>query len=203
MATRPTLLLLAACALLGGCTSFSTYQSPRTLAPGRTGVTFAFTNVTIHDPGADSQESLDIMVRRGITKKVDVGVKYALFAFDEGPAQHVLLADAKVALVPRRLSAAMPVGAVVTSGELDLWQAHPMLIFAQPLGDLAELDLAARGIFMASSEGDWELLAAGSLGLRLGPDDEGFAIHPEVSVLVWPGESGYAIAFGAAASFNR
>jgi hypothetical protein len=77
-----------------------------------------------------------------------------------------------------------------------------MVIFAQPLGDDAELDLAARTIFV-TADGDWEMLAAGSLGIRLGPDDEGFAIHPEVSVLVWPGESGYAIAFGAAASFSR
>ncbi len=201
-APRPPALAVALSVVCGACTSFSTYQSPRVLPPGRTGVTFAFTNVTIHDAGDDSQESLDVMVRRGITRRVDAGVKYSLFAFNQGDAYHVFLADAKLSLLPGRLSVALPAGAVLVSGEVDLWQAHPMVIFAQRLGDDAELDLAARAIVM-TSDGSWEVLAAGSLGVRLGPDGEGFAIHPEVSVLVWPGESGYAIAFGAAASFNR
>lgn len=193
---------LAAALLAAACTSFTTYQSPRVLPKGRTGVTFAFTNVTTYDDGSDSQESLDVMVRHGLHRRVDAGLKYSLFAFNQGDTIQVFLADAKVSLVPGRLSAAMPIGAVVWNGDLDFWQAHPMLLFAQPLADDVELDLAARGVIVTAG-GDWELLTAASAGLRLGPDDEGFAIHPEVSVLVWPGESGYALAFGAAASFNR
>jgi hypothetical protein len=204
------LAAMGAAVAAGGCTTFSSYQSAKLLPAGDTSVTAALSGARFSEDVADddaSDQTLEIgevMVRHGISETIEVGGRYARLGL-ESDGTNVLLADIKRALTPGKLALSVPVGLVFADGEVNFYQIQPALLGRIELSPNAALELAGKTILILatdSGETDSELLLGANIGLRVGPADQRFAIHPELGVLANPGEEGVFYQLGVGVSFT-
>lgn len=185
--TSLVLALAAAAALLGACAT--SYQSARVVEPGKVQVTGALA----HTEGGPTSSyggwrTLgDLQVRAGIVDRVDAGLRFVRSPGTSYRSYATL--DAKVELVPDRVSLSLPVGlvwyqegdridrvsTVLSPGVLAGYQLKPNL----------ELVGAPRlFLFLPGPYNDvTEVEVGGSVGLRFTNPARTWAIHPELGIL--------------------
>lgn len=190
---------------LSACVPFSTYQSARLLPAGKTDVTVAGGVVGVaqrNDTSNTSDPIVELAVRHGATPTIEVGVRGSRVITDPGKDAHFVAADAKFALVPETLAVSLPVGFGFTTDGAFSYNAQPTLLARVPLAPVADLELAAKTIFiLLDNDSDLDILFAATVGLRLGPDIKHWWLQPEVGADFDPGEDGIGYHAGIALGF--
>lgn len=204
------LALLAA--LAAGCTSFSSYQTARLLAPGRQSIGAALAWAEHHSAGEGFDASvlaLEALYRRGLGPTLEGGVKVSHLRAQEGLGGESLtlaFVDATFGLRPDVLAFALPVGLGWRQDGLHDLQLQPSLVHTAVLAPWVHLDTTTKLIAIADEDGGWrfaKLNAALDLGLRLRSDAHCFELVVEVGVMVedltsrYRGDVGDSIVLGA------
>ena len=127
----------------------------------------------------------EMQLRHGVSSKLDVGIKFSRIGIGDG--YQFLSMDPKIDIVHDRLSFSLPFGLFFGDGieREDSYQLHPTLLASEEITELAELNLAFKGIWFLTEGADdfW----AFNLGVRLMPEWNGLSLHPELGVLFDPG----------------
>ena len=180
-------VLLIGSISISGCYSFSTFQSARLLDPGQTSLTPSISRQAFVADGRydDLWSVADPQVRHGVNSKLDLGIKCARIGIGDG--YQFIAIDPKVGIARERLSFSLPIGFFFGDGidRGDSYQLHPTLLASERINELAELNLALKGIWFVKQGADdfWAL----NLGARLTPKWSDISFHPELGVLLDPG----------------
>lgn len=180
-----------------GCTSFSSYQTARMLAPRQLSVGGAVAVATHYrgvatpevPPGVQGRAVLvEGLARFGVTDRLEAGLKlgYAHSFGDFELSLEQAFVDAKLSLLPDQLAVALPVGGTLIDGEAFDLQTQPGLIWTATLGRRLELDSAFK-LVMVKTRGESSLGSLGAaavVGVRIRSDHHRFELHPEVGVHV-------------------
>lgn len=173
-------------------------QSARTLAPGRTALTVgvAHTIASVAQDDEEPQWSGAVMLRRGITRRFDVGLVAARTP-GTGDSRSTFAVDPKVQLTPptSRVTASLglALGMLVhDDGErralgpqLDLALARPSVFLGVDATPTLEITLAGHAWFGNSNDHGDESFTAYNLtgGLRVTDTARTWAIHAELGWL--------------------
>ncbi len=180
-----------------GCTSFSSYQTARMLAPRQLSVGGAIAIATHYrgvatpevPPGVQGRAVLvEGLARLGVTDRLEAGLKlgYGHSFGDFELSLEQAFVDAKLSLLPDQLALALPVGGTLIEGESFDLQTQPGLIWTATLGRCLELDSAFK-LVMVKTRGEASLGSLGAavvVGVRMRSDHHRFELHPEVGVHV-------------------
>ena len=203
-------ICIAAFALAASaCTTYSSYQSAKTMNPGATSYTAALASTTYSVDGmGNGEEIVELMARHGVSEGMDVGGRISRINFDSDGVFFFLI-DAKKELIPDQLSVALPIGFALLTGDavdadadqLNYYQAQPTILYRVPAIKEVDLELTAKGIFVvATGAGDTEseFLIASTIGVRFAEDIavSKWWIQPEIGFLKDIGEDGYAYQLG-------
>ena len=179
--------LLAGSTALSGCYSFSTFQSARLLEPGKTSLIPSVSRQAFVADGSydDLWSVADVQLRHGVSSKLELGIKCSRIGIGDG--YQFIAIDPKVGIARERLSFSLPIGFFFGDGidRGDSYQLHPTLLASERINELAELNLALKGIWFVKQGADdfWAL----NLGARLTPKWSDISFHPELGVLLEPG----------------
>ena len=155
-----------------GCTSFSSYQTARMLAPRQLSVGGAVAVATHYrgvatpevPPGVQGRAVLvEGLARFGVTDRLEAGLKlgYAHSFGDFELSLEQAFVDAKLSLLPDQLAVALPVGGTLIDGEAFDLQTQPGLIWTATL--------AAASSSTAPSSWSWSRPAASPAWVRWAP----------------------------------
>ena len=186
--------------LLGaGCTTFSSYQTARLLAPGRHALTAAGGYGFEHnDNGGFTAGVLafDAMDRVGVTGNFEAGAKLSvLHSYGDlngvGSVKGDLtlgFVDLKYALRSDQLALQLPVGVGYRGGGWHDLQIQPTLVHTATLTPSLELDSAYKLIVVSDDTQNLGHLRtinlAVDVGVRLHSDRWPVELHPEVGIMV-------------------
>ena len=176
------------------------YESARMLPKGDVELKGAFTHARANANG--ESEKLDngygIGIGYGINEKFNMKFRYEHFT-NEGSANFVSIGP-KLAIVQDRIAAVLPVGLYFDEGETE-WATSPMLLFTLPTAsNTFEATLGIHGDKIFEEDTDW--LLGFNLGLGFSKDLSRWAIRPDAGISFSPGNEGYFLTFGVAASYN-
>jgi hypothetical protein len=191
--------------LLVGCAS--SYQSARTLAPGKTQVTAALSRTEMFSE-VEFDEGIsvwggDIQVRQGVVEQFDLGVRLARTPGAEETLSQLSI-EPKYQITPgtssTTVSVALPVG-VGWAETGDDWEDGTVLLIPTvfvgiDLSPTAELVIAPKvfALFPDAKTEDSEVELGGSVGVRFYDASKTWAIQPEISFLRFS-EEGEGISF--------
>jgi hypothetical protein len=197
---RPRLLATAAALALalaaGGCTSFSSYQTARLVAPRQLSLAAAVAYASHYRGVATAQEpsgfsgravAIEGLVRFGLTPRLEAGLKLGhdrSYGTIETSIEQGFV-DLKYSILPDQLAVALPVGGTRDHGEFVDLQTQPGLIWTAALGRRLELDSALK-LVLIKTRGQAELESlsvAAVVGVRLRSDHHRFELHPELGVM--------------------
>lgn len=176
--------VFGALAALAGCGTFSSWQSARLLAPGKTSVTAA--GAYARGEGADYLAA-EALVRHGVTPSFEAGAQLSHLRDLDDASVTLLYLDAKVSLLPDELALQLPVGVGWRQDAIHDVQLAPTLIGTATLSPAVSADVAAKVIVIADDEhgltlGKVNLALTG--GLRFRSDAWPFEVAPQVGVML-------------------
>ncbi|HEY5946598.1 MAG TPA: hypothetical protein VIV40_13945 [Kofleriaceae bacterium] len=175
--------------LLVGCAS--SFQSARTLAPGKTQVTAGLARV-MPTEGSGHANVGDVQVRTGISDSVDGGLKLSR---TPGAANTVsgIGADLKLRITDpaakTTVSFALPVGAVWEERGTDwgngLLTISPTILIGVELSPTTELVLGPALVWVLPDGGtdNSEAEFAATIGVRFTDPSRTWAVHPEIGIM--------------------
>jgi hypothetical protein len=186
-------------ALSSGCYSYSNFQSAKLLDPRRGSLTPSASYNTFQEAeGGNASEIddwvFDVQARHGVSRSFEMGAKFSRIRIEDG--YQFMALEPKIALEPDRLALACAVGSFFGNDVEANLQVHPTLIATVPLEPgRSELDAAVKALVFFD-EGDTDTLIGFNLGPRFSSDLDLWAIHPEIGILINPGEDGFFFQFG-------
>lgn len=177
------------------------YESARMLPKGGTELKAAYTYVRVTERGEGEKlnDGLGLGLGYGVTNRVNLKVRYERISVEEGASINYLVFGPKIALIPNKIAAMLPIGAYFEEGE-STWGIHPALLFTANQNNKVEGTFGLRGdIFF--EEGAETLLGL-NFGLGLSQNLDVWAIRPDFGLVFNPGERGAFLTFGIGAQYN-
>ncbi len=195
--TRPTVIGIATATLATACAG--TYQSARTIAPGKTQVTVGVTRIqnTSDEQGVDDEQDSgwagDLQIRHGFAERFDFGARLQRMP-GVGTTVSWLSIDPKVELTPVGSPAVVSIGVpagVMWTEEIDdgLDFANgtivviPSIYVGFDLSPNVEIVASPKLFYIKPDGADEEIEVGGSLGLRFVDPARSWAVQPELAVM--------------------
>ena len=193
--------IAAGLALAGGCAA--SYQSARVLPRGHTQVTVAMSRTTANGVAGVGRWAGDVQARAGVANRFDAGLRLARTpSFDDAVSAVVI--DGKLAVIPERLSLAVPAGLLWSDADRRAYGVMPTAFLGVDVAPTVEIVLAPKlMLFYGDAGADVELGA--SLGLRFtDPLRQVWALQPELGLTTgsYGGADAAVITIGVGNSFG-